>query len=212
MHKKYNKFLVISFAIVLVLGVYSYFYNDFVGSVYSADSSLTSSLGTNAPIGTSDTSQQAADDTAFLMKLKSLTVIKVDTSLLKQQGFMLLVDNNIPLEPALYGRTNPFSPTSNSSVSNLPTFTVKSNSVSAITNKTAVLNGVLEGSTSDNVYFEYGTTNALGKITPKTSTSLIGNFSAVLSGLTSKTTYYYHAVANVNGIIVFGDLLTFTTN
>ena len=69
--------------------VYSYFYNDFVGKVFSADSSLTSSLGTTPIAASSDASVKAAEDTAFLMKLASLTRIKVDASLFEDQSFKL---------------------------------------------------------------------------------------------------------------------------
>lgn len=213
MHKKYNKFLIISFTLVFILGVYSYFYNGFIEQVSSADSSLTSSLGTSDVAITSDISTKAAEDTAFLMKLASLTSITIDTSLFSDQSFKLLVDNNIKLEPTSYGRINPFSPTDKvAQVDNKSNFTLTTNPASAITTKSAVLNGTLEGEISNNVYFEYGTTPTLGKVTPKVKTSLVGNFASVISGLTPKTSYFYRADANVNGTLVFGEIIPFNTN
>lgn len=213
MHRKYNKFLIISFVGVFALGVYSYFYNDFIKEASSADSSLTSSLATSAPSGAADMSQQAAEDTAFLMNLKTLTNITIDTDIFKDKSFTLLVDNKIPLEESPYGRENPFSPTDKPVATNKPVILLTTKAPSGVTNKSAVLNGTLEnGSTSANIYFEYGTTQNLGKATPKTTASLVGNFASVIPGLISKTTYFYRAVANINGTMVFGDLISFNTN
>ena len=215
MHKKYNKFLVISFVGVFILGVYSYFYNGFVNEVSSADSSLTSSLAANTPVSaTADLSQQASADTAFLLDLATLNKIKkIDATIFSEPAFTKLVDNKIPLEESPYGRVNPFSPTDKPVNTNKPVVTVTTNLPSSITNRSAVLNGTLEGgATSTNIYFEYGIAENLGKLTPKTTSSLVGNFASVLSGLTSKTTYFYRAAANINGNIAYGDLVSFNTN
>lgn len=218
MHKKYNKFLIVSFIVVSILGVYSYFYNDLRSEAATAvdeDSPLTSSLDTTTTTSnTVTTSNQVTEDTAFLMKLVSLTRIKVDASLFTNKAFQLLVDNNIKLEAVPYGRTNPFSPTTSSVINtnNKITFLLKTNPATLVTSKSAILNGSLEGATSDNIYFEYGTTETLGKVTPKVIPSLIGNFASNLIGLTSKTTYFFRAVASVNGALTFGDITSFTTN
>ncbi|MCX6753922.1 MAG: hypothetical protein NTV03_02620 [Candidatus Nomurabacteria bacterium] len=219
MHKKYNKFLIVSFIIVSILGVYSYFYNDLrseAATTVDGESPLTSSLDTTiTSTNTVTTSNQVTEDTAFLMKLVSLTRIKVDASLFTNKAFQLLVDNNIKLEAVPYGRTNPFSPTTGSvlnTTNNKITFLLKTNPATLVTSKSAILNGSLEGATSDNIYFEYGTTDTLGKVTPKVIPSLIGNFASNLIGLTSKTTYFFRAVASVNGALTFGDITSFTTN
>lgn len=111
MHRKYSKFLIVSFVGVVVLGVFSYFYNDLQSEAANEDSSLSSSLGTTgvSPISVGGAGK-ATEDTAFLIKLASLTRIKIDASIFEEQSFKLLVDNNIKLEPVPYGRTNPFSP------------------------------------------------------------------------------------------------------
>ena len=77
--------------------------------------------------------------------------------------------------------------------------------------KSAVVSGTLIGANSNNIYFEYGTTETFGKVTPKVTTSLVGNFSYNINLLTPKTTYFYRAVANVNGVLIFGDTMSFTT-
>lgn len=220
MHKKYNKFLIVSFIVVSILGVYSYFYNDLrseAATTADGESPLTSSLDTTTTTSTNTVtaSSQATEDTAFLMKLVSLTKIKVDSSLFNNKAFQLLVDNNIKLETVPYGRTNPFSPTTGSVVNannNKITFLLKTNPATLMTSKSAILNGSLEGATSDNIYFEYGTTETLGKVTPKVIPSLIGNFASNLIGLTSKTTYFFRAAAFVNGALTLGDITSFTTN
>lgn len=213
MHKKHNKFLMISFVLVIILGVYSYFYKDFTGEVFSADSSLTSSLGTTGVTTTAnDVSAKAAEDTAFLMKLASLTQINIDATLFSEPSFILLVDNNVKLDNAPYGRVNPFSPTNDSSSVNRAVITLTTNAASAITSKSAVLNGTLDGATSNNIYFEYGLTNTFGKVTSKATVSLVGNFGSTLSGLTGKTTYFYRAAANINGALSYGEIMSFNTN
>ncbi len=213
MHRKYNKFLIISFVLVFILGAYSYFYNSFVKEASSADSSLTSSLTTSAPTEATTISQKAAEDTAFLMNLRTLTNIKIDADIFKDKSFNLLVNNKPSLEQAPYGRENPFSPTDKPAVTNKATIFIITKAPSNVTNKSAVLNGTLEnGATSNNIYFEYGTTQDLGKATPKTTASLVGSFASAIPNLTSKTTYFYRAAANVNGSMVFGDLISFNTN
>ncbi len=212
MHKKYNKFLIVSFVGVLVLGVYSYFYNDLKSEAASSDSSITSSLATTDGTGVDTGSSKAAEDTAFITKLFSLTTIKVDTSLFSEQSFKLLVDNNIKLDPVPYGRTNPFAPTDKVTTNNKNAFTLKTNPASMISNQSAVLNGSIEGATSNNIYFEYGTDQTLGKVTPKVTPSLVGNFASRIVLLTSKTAYFYRTVANINGVITFGEIISFNTN
>lgn len=215
MHKKYNKFLIVSFIVVFIFGVYSYFYNNLRSEAATTADPITSSLDTTTTAtNVVATSSQATEDTAFLMKLVSLTKIKVDSSLFNNKTFKLLVDNNIKLEAVPYGRTNPFSPTTSSvtNINNAVTFLLKTNPATLITNKSAILNGSLEGATSDNIYFEYGITNTLGKVTPKVIPSLIGNFASNLIGLTSKTTYFFRAAAFINGVLTLGDITLFTTN
>ncbi|NVN96723.1 hypothetical protein HXX01_00515 [Candidatus Nomurabacteria bacterium] len=219
MHKKYNKFLIIALILVLVLGVSSYFYNDLVSEAATAadgegdiTSSLNSTVGNVAPVDTA--SAKVTEDTSFLMKLNSLTVIKVDTSLFEDQGFKLLKDNNIKLTPESYGRVNPFAPTSGRSVvSNVSTFTLKTIPATAITTKSAILNGSLDGAASTNIYFEYGLTKEnLNKVTPKVTASLVGNFGSTVTGLSSNTEYFFRAVANINGNTTAGDIISFKTN
>ena len=210
MHKRYNKFLIVSFVGVLILGVYSYFYND-LKSEAATDSSLTSSLTTNKAV-TVTGSSKAAEDTAFITKLFLLTKIKVDTSLFSEPTFKSLVDNNVKLEPVPYGRTNPFSPTDRNTVNNKVTFSLKTNPASGISNQSAILNGSIDGAVSNNIYFEYGLDQTLGKVTSKVTASLVGNFASRIVSLTSKTTYFYRTVANINGILTFGEIISFNTN
>ena len=214
MHRKYNKFLIVSFVGVLALGAYSYFYNNLKSEAANEDSALSSSLTDTASTTSAPVNNTINEDTAFLMKLNSLKRIKIDVSLFENQAFKLLVSNNIKIDPLPYGRLNPFSPTDQSTAVAKLTYTLKTNPVGAITNKSAVLNGSLEGgATSNNIYFEYGTVaDKLDKTTPKVIPSLVGNFSSNINLLNSKTTYYYRSAANINGAIVFGDVMTFNTN
>lgn len=214
MHKKYNKFLIVSFIGVCIFGVYSYFYNDLKSEAASeTDSPLSSSL-TDTKTNPIDVNQnnKATEETAFLMKLASLNTIRVNTSLFERESFKFLVDNNITLEPAPFGRINPFAPTGEQAVVNKQTFILKTMPATLIVNKSALLNGSIEGATSNNIYFEYGTTEALGKTTPKVNPSLMGTLAASINLLTPKTTYYYRVAANINGVLSYGEIMSFNIN
>lgn len=210
MHKKYNHFIILSVVLFSIFAVYSYFDNQ-LKSEAAGDGSLTSSLGSVGVVPVSDTNK-TSEDTAFLMKLNSLTRIRIDTSLFSNQSFNLLNDNNIKLEPVPYGRINPFAPTEERIIISKTISNVITNPATLISDKSAVLNGGIEGPTSSNIYFEYGKTQSLGKITSKVIPSLIGNFASNISGLDPATTYYFRSVAVVNGKQSFGEILSFNTN
>lgn len=88
---------------------------------------------------------------------------------------------------------------------------------SSVTNSTATAAGIISsiGCSALSTYgIEYSTSNgfANGTGTPVTSTNLSGiNFSAALTGLTSSTTYYYHAYATNDGGTNYGAQQSFTT-
>lgn len=211
-HRKYSTFLIISFVAVSILGVYSYIYN-LKSEAASSDNAISSSLDSvSGSLSKTNTSDKTNEDIAFLMKLASLNKINIDTSLFGNQSFKLLVDNNIKLEQVPYGRSNPFSPTDKIIVNNKPTYSLKTINATAISSTTAVLNGSIEGTTSNNIYFEYGTTELLGKVTPKVIPSLVGSVGSNLTLLNPKTKYFFRIVANINGLVIFGDIMSFTTN
>ena len=77
----------------------------------------------------------------------------------------------------------------------------------------AVLNASFDGNGSNtDVWFRYGKTTSLGKITSAVSRgSGSGNFSQLIVNLESNTPYYFQAVAiNENGVVA-GSILSFTT-
>ena len=94
---------------------------------------------------------------------------------------------------------------------------VTSGAVSAITQTTATVAGSITatGCTAVTAYgIEYSTTNNFpnGTGTQVASTNLAaGNFSSVLSGLTTSTVYYYKAYATNAGGTTYGTQQTFTT-
>lgn len=216
MHKKYNKFLIASFILVSLLGIYSYFYKDLKSEAATSNNSITSSLNNEAAPLPQVGSDGAITDTAFLMKLDSLKKIKIDTSLLESKPFKLLIDNNIKLESVPYGRINPFAPTDNPTINNVvnntPVVSVKVNPPTQVTDKSAIVSGSLDSAKSNNVYFEYGIADTFGKTTPKVTPSLVGNFSYKITGLSSKTIYFFRAAANINGVLTFSDTISFNTN
>jgi uncharacterized repeat protein (TIGR01451 family) len=99
-------------------------------------------------------------------------------------------------------------------ISNLDAITTAASSVGQTS---AVINGlVMSGNTQiSQVYFEYGTTTALGQTTSNVSVGASGTQSAVkaLSGLSSNTTYFYRVVAvATNGAVDRGLIKFFKTN
>ena len=93
---------------------------------------------------------------------------------------------------------------------------VTTSGANEITNSAANLHGNLAGLgdyTPVSVSFEWGTTS--GALDHETSaqpqTSAPVDFSAALGDLTSNTRYYFRAKATANGITIYGDQLSFTT-
>jgi hypothetical protein len=183
-----------------------------------ADTSpITSSLdgGAMNPISTgTPADSQIAQDTAFLATLTSLTRIKIDTTLFKNNAFTSLKDNEVVIEPVTPGRTNPFAsintgPSASGASSTAPA--VITGQPTDLTTTTATLNGVTSpGATAS--YFEYGPTSALGKATSPSLTTLVGSFSSKVTGLTPKTNYFFRASSKINGAVVSGTVIPFTTN
>lgn len=210
MKKLFTTILILSAIALLSFGAYVYFSNSL--SVDAADSSLSSSQGSPSPVNALASSDKISQDTAFLSTLTSLTKIKIDTSLFTDTSFNALNDNTVILEQSVPGRVNPFAPIEGQT----PVSTdspVVTNPPTQITTKSAVLDGTTNNVTGvTSVYFEYGPTPVLGKATPPTKQSLIGTFGANITGLTSGTTYFYRAAAKINGVVKYGDVISFNTN
>lgn len=213
MHKLYNKFLIVCSIALLIVGVYSYFSHGLHSEAANTGGSLVSSNGASASSVNFSTDQKIALDTAFLSSLVSLNRIKIDNSLFSNVSFKLLHDNTVNLEQGNLGRTNPFAPI-DATVDNTatPVSDVVTNEPSQVTSKTAVLNGSINSSAPiTSSYFEYGSTPALGQTTSAVSQSLVGTFISKISGLSGGTTYFYRAVAKINGVAMYGEIVSFNT-
>jgi len=207
--KKIFKTFLTTFSILLIMvGIYTYFSN--TSSIIAVDEpTLTSSSGEEPGLSTEDKTNQ---DTAFIYTLTSLNTLKVETAFFADPLFRKLRDNSVSLgEVGEVGRKNPFLP-----INGLPNTTQRSpvvNDKEQVTDKTVVLNGAVDSTQGvTSVYFEYGPTEALGKATAPLKLSLIGSFSATITGLTPKTTYFYRAVAKIDGVVNYGEIISFTTN
>ncbi len=91
---------------------------------------------------------------------------------------------------------------------------VMTNSASAITINSAILNGNLTSmgnATSVNVWFEWGTTTSYGNNTPTKILTSPGLFTVTLNGISPGTTYHFRAKADggIDGIVT-GDDKIFT--
>ncbi len=210
---KHNTFLIAFAVILLFLGVYVYFDANLNVQAAAPTSSVASQSGASPLQAATTSNDQISVDTAFLLSLTSLTKLKIDTSLFDNIAFQRLNDNTVALEQVETGRPNPFAP--------IDAYTVGDGALASpvttdapvkIATKTAVLSGTIDSSTQvTNTYFEYGPTPTLGKVTPQATPSLIGTFVTTISGLTPKTTYFYRAVAKINGTPVYGEIVTFET-
>jgi len=210
MNKTYHKFLIFFSILVIVGGAYLYFSSSLVSEA-SANSLLTSSLKENI---LSPSKDKIASDISFISTLASLAGINIDTTLFTNKAFQSLNNNSVKLEAGNPGRVNPFSPVNNNLTGNLV-----STSLPIITNEplevksiSAVLSGTVSNTTGvTNSYFEYGSTKALGTKTISASISLIGVFITNVVGLKPETNYFYKACALINGGVLCGDIIPFTT-
>ncbi len=210
----YHTFL-IGFAITLLLGSsFLYFYNGLSSEAAVSDSPLSSSNSSSGAVSTNTLNSKINSDTAFLAKLISLTKIKIDTKLFSDPIFQSLHDNNVPLEEVNTGRANPFAPIDeNLPVTSIILSPVVTNQPAQITDKTAELRGAINSiATVSGSYFEYGPTPSLGKSTTSTAQSLVGTFATKVTGLSSGTTYFYRAVAKINNVLQYGEIVSFNTN
>lgn len=217
MKKFYNKFLIISTIFLLVGGVYLYLSKDLNGGAIvpvAFGSSLASSNGGEVSPVTPLVGNDITSDISFLTTLVSLKQIKIDTSLFTNSSFNKLQNNAVILEPVLAGRLNPFAPIDNININNNgSTSAVITNQPAQITDKTAILNGTINTINGvTDTYFEYGlsaqgTTSTTGLV----KQSLVGTFVKNISGLTTKTTYFFKACAKINNIALCGEVISFTT-
>jgi len=93
------------------------------------------------------------------------------------------------------------------------TRTLKANVSTSPVDYAVVLNGEITdmgGSSSCQVWFEYGTTTSYGNTTSKKTVNSIGEFHAVLTGLESGVIYHYRAVVENENGITYGSDMTFT--
>ncbi len=215
MHRTHNKFL-IAFALMFLLGsIYLYFSNGLDAN--AADTSSTSSVSSqngSSPASSLKANDKITVDTAFLSTLLSLTKIKIDTSIFSDKAFLALNDNTVNLEAIAPGRPNPFAPIQAAVGVNTNTASpIVTNEPTQITDKSAVLNGTINGLAGiKSIYFEYGTEPVLGKVTPLVKQSLVGTFVTNVAGLTPQTTYFFRAVAKVGTTPIYGEVVSFNTN
>lgn len=205
MRRTFNKFLIL-FAVLMILGgLYLYFSNGL-----KSEAALSSSLAQSSGMVNGNGDNKINSDISFISTLTSLNNINIDTSLFNNNGFKALNDNAVKLDPVTAGRSNPFAPISLNSFNSSPVVT---NEPIDIGSKTAVFSGSVNNTDKvSTTYFEYGKTDTLGQKTSEATISLIGTFIANISGLDSKTEYFYKACARINGSTTCGDVTSFKTN
>ena len=91
-------------------------------------------------------------------------------------------------------------------------FSVQTNYPTYVQNNSAILNGTLYGSTSSNVWFQWGTDTNYGSTSFQQSLSS-GQFMQQIANLNNNTTYHFRAVAQANnGQTIYGQDMSFNTN
>jgi hypothetical protein len=217
MKRIYNNFLIISTIAIFIGGSYLYFSKDLNSNgivPVAFGSSLSNLSGVEVSAVNPVTENKISSDILFLTALVSLKNIKIDATLFTNKSFNKLKDNAVKIDQVQAGRINPFAPISaNKSSNTVSALKVTTDQPTQITNKTVVLNGtILEMNGVTDSYFEYGPTINLGNITGTVEKSLIGAFFKNISGLNSKTTYYFKACSKINNANFCGDVVSFTTN
>jgi len=193
----------------MVLGVFYFYSSNGLKSEAALSSSLETSLPENNP-----SDNKIASDVSFISTLVNLTKINIDTTLFENIAFQSLKDNTVKLESIPSGRDNPFAPLeSGSFTGSFYSSPIITNQPVEITSNTAVLSGsVSETDGVSDGYFEYGLTEELGQKTSMSTVSLIGTFISNVTGLSSKTAYFYRACARISGSNLCGDIVSFETN
>lgn len=212
MKNKLKKLITI-FTSIMIIIIFSYFYNglnsrNIISKVYG--SSLASSNIVDL-VTTPIIDSKVSADIEFLMTLIDIKNIKLDTSFFTSKSFTSLKDNSIKIGQVISGRKNPFNPIGNDNVISYPD--IITNQPTFITDKTVVFNGTVNVTTEIiNTYFEYGITDGLGTITSNIEPSSLGEFVKNITGLTAKTKYFYKACAQINSMPVCGEVISFNTN
>lgn len=214
--KRSHKFLIVTAILVLGAG-YLYFNNDVKinGILHVAQgSSLVSTTGGDSASDANNSNSKISSDISFLSTLNSLKRITIDSSLFTNVLFSRLEDNSVRIGTITPGRNNPFAPIDESKINNSITASrVVTNQATQIASATATLNGTVNATSGvTDTYFEYGETEALGLVTSTVKQqSLVGNFIKSVSGLNSKTMYYFKACAKISGASFCGDVVPFAT-
>lgn len=216
-----NKFFITAVSLLVLGAGYIYFANELrdgslPGVAYgNLSSSATASELEEGENGlASSTNSKINSDISFLSTLVSLKNIRIDNSFFANNLFTKLKNNSVSIGTAIPGRPNPFAPIDDATVAkSIVTTMVSTGQATQITDKAAVLNGLL-GSLSGvtATYFEYGETEVMGKTINADNQSLVGAFVKSVSDLNSKTVYFYKACARINGSAVCGDTVSFATN
>lgn len=207
--------IIIIVAAVVVLGIVYVFFFKKNNAAPQDDSGLSTT--SDSPDGSVSGTSAAADSVQitsqqFLTELLNIDSIKIDNSIVTNPAFVVLQDLSQPIQPDTDpGRINPFAPLGSESAT--VSTQINTNDPTLKLATSAVLNGtLLIAGSGITRWFEYGTTDSLGTKTPETPQSTTGIFSESITNLLPNTTYYVKAVASIDGQIISGALVSWTTS
>lgn len=202
-------------------------------------SSENSGGAVGIPTGDDTSTDETVRDT--LRHISDLEQVKLNTDIFEKPEFLALTDLSQPLPPPVdVGRPNPFSPIG-VDVGTIPTdegtggFTggttgttggtttggttdggssgsssVTTKDVLNIGNHGATLAGEIGITGATAKWFEWGTNqNTVNRTARQTGTAAV--WTAALGNLSASTTYYVKAAAEVGGITLYGETISFTT-
>ncbi len=218
------KKIIIIVCLIIALGVaYKVFFasptpvksTSALSSSKTATTAKPTTTTTAKTTATTATAKKVDKDTEFLSTLLNISKINVDATIFASPSFNSLQDNNVPIaNDETAGRENPFAPLDTIKDPTLVEIApVTTTQASLVTTTSAVLAGSISSDAkAQSRFFEWGTTEALGKMTALADESLVGTFTKTVTGLTPKTKYYFRAVIKVGTTNVSGDIVSFTTN
>jgi hypothetical protein len=212
----FNKATVIIIALVLI-GLMVFGYISFTKKEAPASGSpLQSSSQTGGVMAAQSLGPDGDVGDKFLALLLNMRTIKFNQEIFASPSFMVLKDFSTVLIPeGNEGRPNPFAPVGQDVLLPTQTFTVTTNQPTNVTMTSATfVASMSQGAIADTRYFEYGTaeTVPLANITARVQQNLnTGAFTFNMTGLLPNTTYYVRAVATINGIVIYGNVVNFKT-
>lgn len=233
-----SKIIIIVLAVgTLSTGAYFAIGNRAEGQTQPLLQSEVTNKAVSVPTGNPTTEQTIQ---SVLRQISDLDQIKLNTDIFEKPEFLALKDISQDLpEPTDVGRPNPFAPIGvdvgviasdpslgssgldgaqatgglngfGDATTGAPVSPAKTKEVQNVGQKSATISGETSIAGPTNRWFEWGTNQNVVNKTAKQS-GAEPTFTATLTGLTAKTTYYVRAAVEQGSAVVYGEIILFKT-